>query len=414
MRFFVLAWLGCATACTVTHRYEIPTPVVEPAPPQRLAATVGVRYEAGLADKGQVREIPPSFGVIGHRWVVPVGSSVVTLCDGLAPALFARVVPVPDAETPPGLDAVLDVRLDRFELSQPSGMESNPCRAHVVLSFALASPAGEEIARFDTDATAEQPPGLGGCIGDAIALALQQAGRSFSSDLLASATVRSWMERRGLALETPPPPREESPEPGQEAPPRPVQPRGPLAPRTTAMRFGIGWGVPRGTPGALEDASGGIVLDLGGTYRPYPGLGIDFDAFFSHAEFSSRTAPPAGLFQTKDARMDLNTVNFSLGIRAIAPLGVVEPWAGGGVGLVVSKLTLGGSTLGFPGTVDSVQGGPSAYLAAGLDAEILPKVLFGAQCRWTFAGVSFGDLSASRSASIGGPACLGAGTLTWP
>src|SRR5690349_20050422 len=148
-RLIALAWLSCAAACTVTHRYAIPTPVVEPAPPQRLAAAVGVRYESGLAVKSEVREVPPSFPAVGIR--------------------FARVVPVPEAGITPGLDAVLDVALESFELSRPSGMESNPCRAHVVRSFALTSPADEEIARFHTDATAEQPPGLTGCIGDAVA-----------------------------------------------------------------------------------------------------------------------------------------------------------------------------------------------------------------------------------------------------
>jgi hypothetical protein len=415
-RWTIAAMLGCA-ACTVTHRFEIPTPVVEPAPPRRIAATVGVRYDPGLADRAEMREIPASFSTVGQRWVLPVGGSVVAMCEGLAPALFARVVPLAGADAPPaGTDAVLDVRLENFEGSWPVGFATDPCRAHVVLSFAFTSPGGEEIARFAIDEAAEQPPGFSGCMGEAVALAPQQAGRSLSRDLLASAAVSAWMERRGLALEArPSPPEQAGSEPADA--PRPILPHGPLPPRTSAFRTGIGWGVPRGTPGALEDPSGGLVLDIGGTYRPLRTsgiLGIDFDAIFSYAHFSSTTAPPPGLFQTKDARMSSETMNMTVGLRAIAPFGAVEPWAGAGVGLLVSPLSLGGTTVGFPGSIDELKAAPSAYLATGLDARASGRVLPGIQCRWTFAQMGFGELSAGRSGDVGGPACLGALSFMWP
>ena len=86
----------------------------------------------------------------------------------------------------------------------------------------------------------------------------------------------------------------------------------------------------------------------------------------------------------------------------------------GGLVLIVSQLELGGSTLGFPGTIDELRAVPGAYLAGGLDAAI-SKVLLGFHCRWTFApGMRFGQLSADRAGDVGGPACLGAVSLTWP
>ncbi len=424
--------LACG-ACTITHRYTVPQPVVEPAPTRRVEAAVGVRFEPGLEAREQV-SFAPGWGLTRIRSVTPVGRPVVSLCDDLLPRLFARTKLVSGTAPQEGVDAVLDVRLASFELRSPSGFDASPCRAHIVLGWDLTTPAGEPIARWTTETIGEQPPPvIGYCIGEAVALALQDAGRAFADRLLSDPAVRAWMSRRGIAPVQPPEPPRASPPPLPQLPeeaqairaadasvpepsarPKPVVRAAPPEPGTSAMRAGIGWFSPHGTPGALEHPSSGIALLLGATYRPLRPLGIDVDLTYGHGEFSSSTAPSPGAFETKDGRMSLSSLGLSAGVRGIASLGELRPWAGGGLVILVSQLTLTGATLGFPGEVDEsgVTGG--AYVAGGLDLGFADKWLLGAQCRWTFAQQSFGNLSAGRAGNIGGPMCVGAVSRSWP
>jgi hypothetical protein len=273
-------------------------------------------------------------------------------------------------------------------------------------------------------------PLLGRCAGEAVALALQDAGRAFSDGLLSDPAVRAWMDRRGIAATPAPPPAPPPPAPppnplpegapaagAGEPPPSPAKPvaqRAPHEPRSAAIRGGTGAFSPRGTPGALEAPSAGVAFLFGFTHRPLRPLGIDVDLILGFGRFSSSTAPPAGLFETKDSRMDLLSLGLSAGVRAIAPLGGFEPWAGGGLALMISKLALSGATLGFPGSVEESGVAPGAYLAGGLDLAVAEKWLLGGQCRWTYAEQKFGKLSAGSSGSIGGLTCFGALSRLWP
>lgn len=433
------AWIILTLAgsgCTFTHRYTVPQPVVEPPPSLRIEGTVGVRYEPGL--DGREHVATRTDGLHQFRSVIPVGPSVRALCDDLLPRLFARTRPLAGPEPAQGLDAVLDVRLVSFDLRWPSGLGTSPCRAQVVLAWDLATPSGEPIARWTTEAVGEQPPPvLGTCIGDSVALALQDAGRAFVGQLLSDAAVRAWLERAGIAAlpvaERPPaPPRSPPPVPGEASRaaqdpwaasgneagtpsrPRPVSKASPQKPGTSAFRVGAGWFSPRGTSGALEDPSGGVAFLVGATYHPLRPLGIDVDVTYALGEFASTTAPPAGTFETKSTRMQLSSLGFSAGVRGIAPLGHVEPWAGAGFVLLVSRLTLTGSTLGFPGEVEESGAAAGPYAAAGVDVAVGGKWLFGGQCRWTLAEQDFGRLSAGRPGNVGGPMCLAGLSLSWP
>lgn len=419
--------------CTFTHRYAIPQPVVDPAPASRIDATVGVRYEPDL-DAREVTSTHRMDVLTEFRSVVPVGTSVRALCDDLLPRLFARPVPLaPAGAATPGVDAVLDVRLASFELDWPRGAEERPCRARIALAWTLATAAGEPIAEFATEAVGEQPRRvLGDCIGDAVALALQDAGGAFARRLLSDPSVDAWLRRSGIvrvAPAAPATPARAAAEPsqgaqvmwgaapdadGSTAPPRPVRQAKPLAPGSSAIRFGAGPFRPQGTPGALEDPGTGVALLLGATYRPVRPLGIDLDLTTAFAEFSSSTAPPPGTFQTKSGRMQLASLGISAGVRGIAPLGAVEPWAGAGVMLVVSRLSLTGTTLGLPGSVDEDGVTVGAYAGAGLDLAVSEKWLVGAQCRWIAAEQDFGQLSANRTGNVGGPMCLADAEWTWP
>ncbi|BDG05096.1 hypothetical protein [Anaeromyxobacter oryzae] len=425
--------LACG-GCTFTHRETIPQPVVEPPPARRIEANVGVRFEPGLAERSGVAS-GPGWGWTSVRSVTPVGRSVEALCDRLLPSVFARTKPLSATASPEGVDAVLDVRLAAFELRSPSGFDATACRASIALGWELSTPTGEPIARWTTETVGEQqPPPLGSCIGDAVALALQDAGRAFVDRLLSDAAVRAWTDRRGIAVvaapeppRAPPPPPSEpegapepwataASEPGPVSPaaPRPVVKAAPQTPGASALRAAVGWFSPRGTPGALDDPSGGIALLLGGTYRPRPWLGVDLDLTYGYGQFSSSTAPPPGTFETKGSRMSLSSLGLGAGVRGIAPLGILRPWAGGGVTVLVSKLTLAGTTLGFPGEVaeSGVTGG--VYAAAGLDLAVEKTWLLGGQCRWLFAEQDFGRLSAGQTGSIGGRMCVAAVSRTWP
>jgi len=406
--------------CALTIRNTVPQPVVEPPPPSRIEAAVGVRLEPGMEGREDIRSTEGFLGLPGTRYVTAVGRAVVSLCDAFLPRLFARTKPVSGTAPPEGVDALLDVRLASFDLAPAEFPGPATCRAHLVVGWDLTAPDGEPIASFATDVVGVQPqPMLGRCVGEAVALALQDAGRSLAERLLSDPAVRAWMERRGIATAPAPPPPTTPPigaEDAGESPPAPtpVAQRAPLEPRSSAFRVGIGAFSPRGTPGALEKPSGGVAFLLGAMSRPLRPLGIDGDFIWAFGQFSSSTAPPPGLFETKAGRMDLTTAALSVGVRGIAPLGGFEPWAGGGLVLMLSKLALSGATLGLPGSVDESGITAGGYLATGLDLALGPKWIFGGQCRWTFAQQSFGKLSAGRSGSIGGLTCLGALSYGWP
>ncbi len=422
--FAVLAGL---CGCTFTHRVKVPRPVVEPTSNERIVASIGVHYAAGNGQAEEILRIG-SFGEATHRWVSSVDEPLRETFDALLPQLFAHVEPSADPGPPaPGspLDAVIEVRAVQYAFDN-EWQASGECRAWVACTFALRARDVGPVASLRLEAERRQGMGFGTryttCIGEATSMALQEIGARFARELPEVPGAKEWLARfrrePAPAVAAAPPPLPAAPDPsaGPEledpsaapaAPAGPVRPRAPLPPRALGVTFGAGATSARGGAGHLESPRGRVALVAGLPIRVRRHVGFDVDFQTGWTTFSAPSAPPQGFFgPTLGTRLELLQMMLCLGVRAVLPLGALEPSASVGPAFVYQKLSWPATLFGVPGVVDERESFTvGLHASLGLDLLIPPRYSLGVRYRWLFARGDFGPLSAG-SADTGGAAVL--------
>ena len=153
----LLTCLAMLTACSAFQE-EIPVeigdilssdPLVEPLP-----LTVGVYYGPDLIERN---ELAPDYayrhGELRTVWnyQLPLGSSSMAAFDRVFGAMFERTVRIDRISPAPrdrdGLDAVIEPRIVAAR------------RRSILYEFAFSTPAGEEIARWMVEGTADRQKG---------------------------------------------------------------------------------------------------------------------------------------------------------------------------------------------------------------------------------------------------------------
>lgn len=338
--------------------------------------------------------------------------------DRLAASLFERTVSAPPA------DAILEIRLDRFGV----GTSMNGAFSDVAYRATVRTADGAEVAAFDVEgastvAASLRHLGFCGARGEAVAVAMQQAGETLVRKVSESDSLAAWLAAHGIApvrftvkpfeayaepaistsATQSPTTSASASEPPPAAAPVPVRagpPPAPLAPRSLRLRVGAAQFQPESTAGKLENPSNGLaVTAFGGEVRLNSVLRLDVDLEFAERSYSATYVPHYTGF---GPRTTLDSTSVGAGLRAWPPLGDrprVEPWVGVSARILYTKLEVtyfgglsGGESLDTAWSVGAdVGGGLNFYLGArwGLGVDV----------RWRFARASLAPLG---SVGIGG------------
>jgi hypothetical protein len=405
-----------AAGCAGTRSFTIPP--VDAAGfegGRRIPASVGLHFPSGVAGRVATQEVKGPEGET--RYVLPVGEAVVETFATLAPRLFEKATRVGmGGAAPPGsgLDGLLEVDLGDVGVSLPTVMQTGTCQVSVRQTFTLRDARGSQVARWEANGTGDVPrTALVTCGGEAAARALEENAAVLVRGLQTDPAVRSWVGKLGRTWDPPGSDREVrrtwSPESGEgEGGPEP------LAPRTFGVYGGGGGTWPVSSQGQLPSAQGGAALALGGTWRPEHWMTLEAQAQYLGSSYSAAAAVRPPGYTSFAAQLDLNQTMLSLLVRLGWPIGIVEPWAGGGPVFDFGLLSWpAASTSGLPTTVSSSAFGVGAVAAVGVDVAVGRNVVLGARWSWLWCQLDFGSLSNGR-APVGGQSLLVAGGYAWP
>src|SRR5512133_1755140 len=188
------ATAGCAFP--MTHRCAVPQPVVEAIPGGgRLPLAVAVRTAARTTPSETFEQRDEHH----RRGVDPVPPSRIMFAR-LAASLFEGRVADAGAPAP---DAVLEVRVEEVRFAwTPIGFA--PYAATVAYRVTLRAPDGAVVSEFDLAGEGSrgvvwEPATHCKGIGDAVALAMQDAGGKLVARLGTARAIATWLAARGVA-----------------------------------------------------------------------------------------------------------------------------------------------------------------------------------------------------------------------
>lgn len=177
----------------------------------------------------------------------------------------------------------------------------------------------------------------------------------------------------------------------------------PISATRDTFVFGAGSFSPRD---ANPAPTGGRYAIYGRAQRHYPsGLHLGLDFLWTDAEYHTPAGLSGGAFTVISDTMNLMTAGLGATVGIGTELGPASLYAGIGAGLYFSRMTLTGSTFGFPGTHEERDTGLGYGAYAGLDFKVGTRSRLGIEARHHALDADFGPLSNGRMA-IGGTLML--------
>ena len=154
------------------------------------------------------------------------------------------------------------------------------------------------------------------------------------------------------------------------------------------------------TPGQLdgEGSSFGLVLGLGMPVRTYLAVDVEIAAYTSKYNTPPLTAPFGGSI---DTRMRVTSSGIAGNARAFYEFSGGTLYAGGGIGMFWSDLTVTGTIFGFPATRTETDMSLGLQLMAGGELAISKESRLGVEYRRVFLKANFGELT-NGSVDVGG------------
>jgi len=168
-----------------------------------------------------------------------------------------------------------------------------------------------------------------------------------------------------------------------------------------AVRFYLGSFNAEENPGKLENENRSFTLGVGASFKLPKRKHFSFDLEFWWTERDYDTTIQAPLFSTISDRMTLQTMALLFGIRGFYPSdGRFRIYGTGGIGIYKSELSVWGSTLGFPGTIEDGDQSLGLHAGAGLELDVGDWILGVDYRHWIVEG-SFATFGADN-VDIGG------------
>jgi opacity protein-like surface antigen len=157
---------------------------------------------------------------------------------------------------------------------------------------------------------------------------------------------------------------------------------------TGSARFYLGSFDGEENPGKLENEDRSFTLGFGASFKLPKRKYLSFDLEFWWTERDYDTTIPAPLFSTISDSMTLQTIALLFGIRGFYPSnGRFRIYGTGGIGIYKSELSVWGSTLGLPGTIEDEHLSLGLHAGAGLELDVGDDWFLGADYRhWVVKG----------------------------
>jgi opacity protein-like surface antigen len=169
-----------------------------------------------------------------------------------------------------------------------------------------------------------------------------------------------------------------------------------------AARFYLGSFDAEDNPGKLENEDHSLTLGFGASFKLPKRKYLSVDLEFWVTERSYDTTIQAPLFSTISGRMTLQTVALLFGIRGFYPSdGRFRIYGTGGIGIYKSELSVWGSTLGLPGTIEDKDQSLGLHAGAGLELNVGDDWFLGMDYRHWIVEGSFSTFGADN-VDIGG------------
>jgi opacity protein-like surface antigen len=142
----------------------------------------------------------------------------------------------------------------------------------------------------------------------------------------------------------------------------------------------------------LGDQEGKYDLLLGMSYRSSANLAWDIDLLWAHqnVDTPATIAPP--LWGTVDPRSSLDVSGIAGGARYIWPLGRLEPYVGGGVGVYQVRLHATGQQFGIPEDMTITSTEVGLHALAGIDYAVSAHTSLGCELRYVRVQTSLGSV----------------------
>lgn len=202
-------------ACTFEVPVATETTAVRPVGTEQIALDMGVYYGPEFSSYRHTQTVGG-----GHRLSFPIGQSSAAHFDKVFPALFRQARAVggrpPLAEAPPGLDAVIETRIEDVSVRDPALVGwAGTFDVRITYRFTLYTLAGHPVASWTVtgagrDSGAIDLTGMAGSnkAAEAANRAVEDAGKSFMVGFAGVPEVRRWLSGRpqsGARPRLPPP-----------------------------------------------------------------------------------------------------------------------------------------------------------------------------------------------------------------
>lgn len=142
----------------------------------------------------------------------------------------------------------------------------------------------------------------------------------------------------------------------------------------------------------LGDQEGKFDLLAGGGYRASANFAWELDLLSGHQNVNTPASIVPSFFGTVDPRSSLDTTGFAGTAKYIYPLGRLEPYAGGGIGLYTVRFRATGQQLGFPGELTRDTTTFGMHLVAGADFYVTNSTALGIEWRKIAVKANLGDI----------------------
>ena len=150
----------------------------------------------------------------------------------------------------------------------------------------------------------------------------------------------------------------------------------------------------------LANQDSGAALFFSGGYRLSPNVAVEADFLGWAQDFSTPASIAPGILSSADARTDLTTGGLSGVIKFYLPVGIVDLYGGGGLGIYATNLFVEGTGSASGAQVNETDTDFGYQLLLGADVYVSRKISVGLEYRWL-------DLEANFEPQIAGTLDVG-------
>jgi opacity protein-like surface antigen len=151
----------------------------------------------------------------------------------------------------------------------------------------------------------------------------------------------------------------------------------------------------------LTDQDAGAALFFSGGYRLSPYVAIEADFLGWTQDFSTPASIAPGTLSSAEARTDLTTTGLAGVIKFYLPIGIVDMYAGGGLGLYASRLFVEGTGSASGAQINETDTDFGYQLLLGADVYVSRKISVGLEYRWLNITTNF-DPTIAGELDVGG------------